>query len=71
MDVWLNGPIIMTHMLQMTIYLPELLNINTGSNMTVFFTTDGCGLPTSDAPYMVATTSSGLYVEVDLLLQKI
>ena len=44
--------------------LPDVVNINTGSNMTVFFTSDAVeDLPiSSDAPYIVATTSSGIFV---------
>ena len=44
--------------------LPDLVNINTGSNMTVFFTSDAVtDLPiSSDAPYMVAISSSGVFV---------
>ena len=44
--------------------LPDLVNINTGSNMTVFFTSDAVAdLPlSSDAPYIVAISNSGLFV---------
>ena len=44
--------------------LPDLVNINTGSNMTVFFTSDAVAdLPiSSEAPYMVAISSSGIFV---------
>ena len=44
--------------------LPNQVNINTGSNMTVFFTVDAVSaLPlSSDSPYMVAISSSGVLV---------
>ena len=53
--------------------LPDLVNINTGSNMTVFFTSDAVAdLPiSSDAPYMVAIQVQVYLWEVHLLLQKI
>ena len=54
----------------LSVTFPDLVNINTGSNMTVFFTSDAIAdLPiSSDAPYMVAISSSIVFVEVHLLL---
>ena len=44
--------------------IPESYNGNTGSNMTVFFTSDAVSaLPlTSNSPYVVAISTSGLIV---------